>query len=84
MGAPDFSRKIFEKVFHEDIERLRSMEDMWKSREAPKVLQYDQIKEVVAQAKIDGASLASDDQSTWNLAESLAVFEDRYIYVFGH
>ena len=38
MGSQDFPRLIFDKVFKEDIERLRSMEDMWKTRKAPEVL----------------------------------------------
>ena len=38
MGSEEFPRLVFNKVFKEDIERLRSMEDMWKTRRAPERL----------------------------------------------
>ncbi|KAI8800035.1 hypothetical protein BJ742DRAFT_780778 [Cladochytrium replicatum] len=33
--TPNYARLVFQKVFIDDIERLRSMEDMWKTRRAP-------------------------------------------------
>jgi ubiquitin-like 1-activating enzyme E1 B len=32
IGTSDFAVKVFNKVFHEDIERLKSMSEMWKTR----------------------------------------------------
>ena len=75
MGSDGFSRKIFEKVFKDDIDRLRSMEDMWKTRSPPTTLDFDGVSEVARE--IDAASLAQQDQITWNLSENLAVFSDR-------
>jgi ubiquitin-like 1-activating enzyme E1 B len=71
MGSDDFPRLVFEKVFKEDIERLRSMEDMWKSRRAPEPLDYDQLSH---EALGVGPAIADKDQVVWTLAENFAVF----------
>lgn len=73
MDSPDFAATIFGKVFAADIDRLRSMEDMWKSRKPPEALNYSQIyKEAVT---IDN-SIAKNDQKVWTLAENYVVFAD--------
>lgn len=74
MGSDDFARKIFDKVFTEDIARLRSMEDMWKTRKAPQPLIYD---EVVKSAAEIGHAVSKQDQVAWTLAENLSVFCER-------
>jgi ubiquitin-like 1-activating enzyme E1 B len=74
MGSEDFGKQIFNKVFRDDIDRLRSMEDMWKTRKAPESLEYDQVKPQLEQIQ-EGAS--HHDQKLWSLAENVAVFEDR-------
>lgn len=74
MASPDFAATIFGKVFAADIDRLRSMEDMWKSRKLPKALDYAQISEEAE--KIDN-SVAKNDQKVWTLAENYVVFADR-------
>ncbi|RSH95232.1 E1 ubiquitin-activating protein uba2 [Saitozyma podzolica] len=45
LGEEDGPRRVFEKVFHQDIERLLSMDDMWKvpGRVKPKALDYDAV-----------------------------------------
>ena len=53
------------------------MEDMWKSRRAPKLLVYDEIQK---EASYVAASVAAQDQRIWTLAENLAVFSDRYLH----
>jgi ubiquitin-like 1-activating enzyme E1 B len=73
MGSRDFPRLVFEKVFKSDIERLRSMEDMWKTRKPPTPLEYD---EIAKQGMDTGAIIAEQDQNVWNLAENYAVFID--------
>ncbi|KAI9774285.1 MAG: E1 ubiquitin-activating protein uba2 [Geoglossum simile] len=73
MGSPDFPQKIFEKIFDEDILRLRSMEDMWKSRRAPEPLDFDEISQ---QASGVDASVAQKDQVVWSLQENFSVFTD--------
>ena len=72
MGSREFPRKIFEKVFVDDINRLRSMEDMWKTRSRPEPLDYATISEEVE--GFDGASIAQSDQISWGLAQNFAVF----------
>ena len=71
MGSEEFARRVFEKVFSEDIKRLRSMEEMWKSRRPPNVLDYD---EILAQTSQVPATIADQDQRTWSLPENVAVF----------
>ncbi|KAF2261929.1 ubiquitin-activating enzyme E1 3 [Lojkania enalia] len=73
MGSDDFPRLVFNKVYKEDIERLRSMEDMWKSRRAPEALDYDKL---TSEALGAGASVAQKDQVIWTLDENFAVFVD--------
>src|SRR5579859_3705265 len=43
IGTPNFSSLVFEKVFNNDIRRLLSMSDMWKSRKPPQPLQYKEF-----------------------------------------
>lgn len=75
MGSDDFTRKVFEKVFKTDIERLRGVEDMWKERTPPELLDFDKLQE--ESATID-PSVSIDDQRVWTLAESYTVFKDRF------
>lgn len=71
MGSDEFPRKVFEKVYTEDIERLRSMEDMWKMRKPPTALDFDQLLPEAADAQSD---IAMQDQKNWTMAENVAVF----------
>ena len=75
MGSGDFQRLVFEKVFKDDIDRLRSMEDMWKTRQMPTALEYDEVSK---EAQGTDGSIAQHDQLPWTLAENFAVFSDRY------
>jgi len=75
MGSPEFAKKVFTKVFKDDVDRLRSMEDMWKNRKAPSSLDFDQISKG---ANSINADISRQDQSTWTLAENFVVFADRY------
>ncbi|MCJ1303094.1 E1 ubiquitin-activating protein uba2 [Hypocenomyce scalaris] len=76
MGSDDFSRKVFDKVFKDDIDRLRTLEDMWRSRKPPEALDYDAITK---DAGIISPSVAQQDQQTWTLAENFVVFSDRCV-----
>jgi ubiquitin-like 1-activating enzyme E1 B len=67
---------LFDKVFNADIERLRSVEDMWKSRRAPEALNYEAIIAQATDALADKQAVINDDQKTWSLEESLVVFND--------
>jgi ubiquitin-like 1-activating enzyme E1 B len=73
MGSDDFPRLVFNKVFKEDIERLRSMEDMWKTKRAPEALDYDTLLRDSLGA---GSAIAKRDQVAWTTAETFAVFVD--------
>lgn len=73
MGSVQFPRKVFEKVFTNDINRLRSMEDMWKTRKRPNPLDFDTLNQ--ASANITSPT-ASQDQRPWTEAENFSVFCD--------
>lgn len=73
MGSQDFPRAVFEMVFKDDIERLLSMEDMWKGKRAPNALDFDKLSE---DAKLPAQTILSDDQKTWSVADNFAVFVD--------
>ncbi|CAI6243572.1 unnamed protein product [Periconia digitata] len=73
MGSADFPRLVFEKVFKEDIDRLRSMEDMWKSRKPPVALDFDRLS---TEALGVGTATARKDQVEWSPAENFVVFVD--------
>lgn len=79
MGSDEFPRKIFEKVFTDDINRLRSMQDMWKTRQIPEALDFDTVSKSSAIGGEVGESLAKRDQVTWTLAENFTVFCDRQV-----
>ncbi|KAL8680714.1 MAG: hypothetical protein Q9186_003112 [Xanthomendoza sp. 1 TL-2023] len=76
MGSDDFPRKIFEKVFSDDINRLRNMEDMWKTRQKPTALDFDTVSKSSASGGEVGDSVSKRDQNIWNLAENFTVFCD--------
>lgn len=70
MGTPDFARLVFDKVFCDDVGRLRSMKDMWKHRAAPKAIRYDSVN------RDDDAEPWRHDQSVWSLEDNVRVFSD--------
>lgn len=74
MGTSQFARNLFQKVFKDDILRLRSMEDMWKNRKPPNRLDFDSLS--TASASLS-PSLAANDQAIWNETENFVVFNDR-------
>ncbi|GJE92396.1 ubiquitin-activating enzyme E1-like protein [Phanerochaete sordida] len=43
-GSDEAARLVFNKVFHDDINNLLSMADMWRNRAKPTPLEYDGIK----------------------------------------
>ena len=73
MGSDDFPRLVFDKVFKEDIERLRNMEGMWKTRPPPEALDFDKLSQ---EASSLDSGVASQDQVVWNVTENFAVFVD--------
>nr|CDP27100.1 Putative Ubiquitin-activating enzyme E1-like [Podospora anserina S mat+] len=74
VGTPEFSEALFQKVFNTDIVRLRSMEDMWKSRKPPEPLDYKVLMEKAS--TLDKEAVVEDQQKVWTLEENLIVFND--------
>lgn len=76
VGTEQFPQMLFDKVFNADITRLRSMEDMWKSRDPPEPLQYESVMAQAAEARAASESVIQDGQKVWTLEENLVVFND--------
>jgi ubiquitin-like 1-activating enzyme E1 B len=74
LGTDEGYRKVFQKVFGKDIERLRTMKDMWKTRQQPQLLDFDTLDQTLL--SIDPA-IATKDQEAWTIEENFAVFRDR-------
>ena len=74
IGSQGFEKMVFEKVFKDDINRLRGMEDMWKNRRPPVALEFDQCLEASQHVH---PKMASQDQVVWTLPQNVAVFVDR-------
>ncbi|OJD37633.1 uncharacterized protein BKCO1_6000164 [Diplodia corticola] len=72
MGSEDFPRKVFDKVFKEDIERLLSMKEMWAHRRAPTALDWDRVSE---HARGDGSDISQSDQAVWTVSENFCVLK---------
>ena len=79
MGTKSFPQLLFDKVFKDDITRLRSMEEMWKTRRPPEPMDYGSIiKEATAYEETKD-NILMDGQRVWNLEENVIVFRDRYV-----
>ena len=74
MGTEAFARDLFQKVFKEDILRLRSMDDMWKMRKPPNTLDFDTLSKASLGLSPE---LVKDDQKIWNETENFVVLRDR-------
>ena len=78
IGSENFPQLLFDKVYKDDITRLRSMEDMWKMRRRPEPLDYN-----TTLAKIEAGDMVSKneilraDQRAWTLEENAIIFKDR-------
>lgn len=74
--------KIFNKLFHDDIEYLLSMANLWKSRTPPIPIKYDDCADYAATVGTDGAAAAvvvapqSRDQKIWTLDECAQVLAE--------
>ncbi|KAG6098152.1 hypothetical protein E4U14_007568 [Claviceps sp. LM454 group G7] len=76
VGTDEFPRMLFDKVYHCDIERLRSVEDLWKSRRRPDPLQYESLSVQATEAMASKDKILNDDQRIWTLEENFVVFKD--------
>jgi ubiquitin-like 1-activating enzyme E1 B len=74
IGTTKFGKVLFDKVFKQDIEALRSMEDIWKSgRTPPTPFEYTEFME---QQLPDGRSTSKQDQGVWSPSDCFVVFQD--------
>lgn len=78
MGTPSFPQLLFDKVYQDDINRLRSMEEMWKSRRPPQALSYTEIIEAAVDVETRKGDILNAGQRIWSLEENVIVFKDRY------
>ena len=78
VGSPEFPQMLFDKVFSTDILRLRSMEDMWKTRKPPEPLDYATVYKQAEEKGVlaNREAVLKDDQRVWTLEENLVVFID--------
>ncbi|KAI9744895.1 MAG: E1 ubiquitin-activating protein uba2 [Claussenomyces sp. TS43310] len=77
MGTETFPQLLFDKVYKDDIIRLRSMEEMWKSRRPPEALDYVTLLEHLKQSDIaPKESILREGQRAWTLEENVVVFKD--------
>ncbi|KND94396.1 Ubiquitin-activating enzyme E1-like protein, partial [Tolypocladium ophioglossoides CBS 100239] len=76
VGTNEFPQMLFNKVFNKDIERLRSVEDLWKSRRRPEPLSYEATFSRSTEALASKDQVLTDGQKVWSLEESLVVFND--------
>ena len=76
IGTEEFPRLLFDKVFNQDIIRLRSMEDMWKSRNPPEPLAFETVMGQAAGALASKGEILADGQRVWSLIECFVVLND--------
>ncbi|KAH8684658.1 hypothetical protein BGZ60DRAFT_427015 [Tricladium varicosporioides] len=76
IGTSSFPQLLFDKVYKDDIIRLRSMEEMWKTRRPPEPLNYDGIIEKAVDIETSKEKILKDGQRVWNLEENVIVFKD--------
>ncbi|KAI8981889.1 hypothetical protein BDF20DRAFT_817446 [Mycotypha africana] len=75
-GSPLYTKKIFDKVFKTDIERLLSMESMWKNRKKPTPLNYESLVETMEDNSTNEASSGLADQRVWTLKENFEMYKN--------
>ncbi|KAG0651270.1 Pmt3-activating enzyme subunit 2 [Hyphodiscus hymeniophilus] len=76
IGSDTFPQLLFNKVYKDDITRLRSMEEMWKTRRPPGPLDYETIIKEVPEIGMSKERILKDGQRIWNLQENTIVFKD--------
>jgi ubiquitin-like 1-activating enzyme E1 B len=75
IGKDGAGSRIFQKVFDQDIQRLLSMEDLWKHRAKPTRLDLNDLRggELGDRAALDF------DQKVWSLKENTTIFLETYL-----
>lgn len=73
MESPNFIEEIFDQVFHDDIMRLKSIEDLWKLRKAPTPLSYNETKRISSPDR----TKKSDHHDVQHLKDNFEIFCSR-------
>ncbi|KAI9099384.1 hypothetical protein DFS34DRAFT_642694 [Phlyctochytrium arcticum] len=68
-GTAEYGRKVFEKVFTDDIKGLVALEDLWKSRAPPTPLDYDALTAGLADNTHD-----LPEHQVWTIEENVRTF----------
>ncbi|KAE9380196.1 hypothetical protein N431DRAFT_459152 [Stipitochalara longipes BDJ] len=74
MSTEPFPQLLFDKVFKDDVVRLRSMEEMWKTRRPPEPIDYNSTAQLVSREVVE--KTLKDGQRVWDLQENISVFRD--------
>ncbi|GAN09446.1 ubiquitin-activating enzyme-like protein [Mucor ambiguus] len=77
VGSADYAKKVFDKVYSTDINRLLSMESMWAKRAKPTPLDYDNLERESAAAETSVVGLP--DQKVWTLKENFEMFKNSVV-----
>ncbi|ORX50334.1 hypothetical protein BCR36DRAFT_290400 [Piromyces finnis] len=79
-GKPEYSEKVFEKIFNLDILRLLRMENLWKTRTKPKPIDNEQYKKALEiNMEMDNNnndSKTKDNQKIYTLEENINIFKN--------
>ncbi|KAI9056052.1 hypothetical protein LZ554_000983 [Drepanopeziza brunnea f. sp. 'monogermtubi'] len=76
MGTESFPQLLFDKVYKDDIVRLRSMKEMWKTRRPPEPVDYASVLGKATEAEARKEQILDDGQKIWTLEENVIVFKD--------
>ncbi|KAJ1967886.1 E1 ubiquitin-activating protein uba2 [Dispira parvispora] len=70
MQSDDFAKRVFQKVFGDDINRLLTMDEMWATRQRPIPLNFDDYPQVLE----DIEKCHAKDQQVWSVTECIVKF----------
>ncbi|XP_014228552.1 SUMO-activating enzyme subunit 2 [Trichogramma pretiosum] len=68
--------KIFNKLFHDDIKYLLSMDNLWKKRKPPVPLEWSTLPELLTELNKEENQAGLKDQKHWSIAKCGEVFAD--------
>jgi ubiquitin-like 1-activating enzyme E1 B len=68
--------KLFQKLFHDDIKYLLSMDNLWKKRRPPTPLLWGSLPDAVAGSSRIEKESGLRDQKSWSIAECGQIFAD--------
>lgn len=73
MGTKEYNRKVFKKVFYDDIEHLRAVPELWKTRTAPVSVDLTKLD------LVEDTKLIEEDHKIWTIAQCAQIFLEWYI-----